>query len=344
MTVLQEILKIQQKVIPELMDLLEKRYDILRTIYYDQPIGRRLLANKLGIGERIVRTEIEFLKKQNLIKINSEGATTTAEGEEVIEKLKDFIHEIKGLSLVGQIIKEKLNIYNIIIVPGDLEEDERVFNDLGRVSAKYVSTLIKSDNTIALTGGSTIKVLVDNLPKINDLNNVLIVPARGGIGRNVETQANILAATFANKIKANYKLLHLPDNLSDNALNTIINEEGIKDVLNNIRNADILIYGIGRADVMAKRRGVSLNEMIECTGLVPVGEAFGHYFDISGKVVYSSSISGIKNEEMKKIKRQIAVAGGKGKAEAIISAEINSPNSVLITDEGAAREILKILS
>ena len=53
---LEDILKLQQKIVPELVELLEKRYNILRTIYYNQPIGRRILANNLGIGERIVRT------------------------------------------------------------------------------------------------------------------------------------------------------------------------------------------------------------------------------------------------------------------------------------------------
>ena len=71
MTGLQEILKLQQKLVPEFLELLEKRYNILRTIYYEQPIGRRVLANNLGIGERIVRTEIDLLKKQNLIEINT---------------------------------------------------------------------------------------------------------------------------------------------------------------------------------------------------------------------------------------------------------------------------------
>ena len=44
---MQEILKLQMKIVPELVEVLEKRYNILRTIYYKQPIGRRILANDL---------------------------------------------------------------------------------------------------------------------------------------------------------------------------------------------------------------------------------------------------------------------------------------------------------
>ena len=67
----QEILELQRKIVPELVEVLEKRYNVLRTIYYNQPIGRRMLANELNLGERVVRNEIDLLKSQNLIRIKS---------------------------------------------------------------------------------------------------------------------------------------------------------------------------------------------------------------------------------------------------------------------------------
>lgn len=57
---LHEILELQKKIVPELVETLEKRYNVLRTIYYNQPIGRRVLANELKIGERVVRNEVSF--------------------------------------------------------------------------------------------------------------------------------------------------------------------------------------------------------------------------------------------------------------------------------------------
>ena len=85
---MQSILKLQQKIVPELIELLEKRYNILRTIYYNQPIGRRILANDICISERIVRNEINFLKSQNLIEVNASGMFITTDGEEILNKLK----------------------------------------------------------------------------------------------------------------------------------------------------------------------------------------------------------------------------------------------------------------
>lgn len=328
---------------PELIDLLEKRYSILRTIYYNQPIGRRVLANYLGLGERIVRTEINFLKDSNLIEVNIPGMSVTPEGEAIIDKLKNFIHEIKGLSDIEQFIKEKLNLKAIIAVPGDIEEDRTVIKELGRAAANYIRGIIKDKDIIALTGGTTIKEVIDNVPKISNLQGVLVVPARGGMGRNVELQSNTLAANLANKIGGSYKLLHVPDNLSGRALDTILEEKDIKDIIDNIRNSNVLIYGVGRAENMARRRGVSQGEISHLEALGAVGEAFGYYFNKNGEVVYSTSSLGISPEDIRKIKFPVAVAGGKGKAEAIISIESINANGILVTDEGAAREIYRLL-
>lgn len=340
---MEQILKLQQKIVPELVELLEKRYNILRTIYYNQPIGRRVLANNLGIGERIVRTEINFLKDQDFIEINTPGMNVTKKGEEIINKLKDFIHEIKGLSDIESAIKESLKLKQVIVVPGDLYEDRTVMNELGKTAAAYLKSIIKDNNIIGVTGGFTIKEVIDNMQNVSNLKNVMVVPARGGLGRNVEIEANTLAANLANKIQANYKLLHVPDSLSNKAMSTIMEEKDIKDILNILHNANLLIYGIGRADQMARRRGLSSKEIEEIEKVGAVGEAFGYYFNRQGEIVYSTSSIGAKVEEICNIETRIAVSGGKDKAEAIISTEINNNNSVLVTDEGAAREILNLI-
>ncbi|MEW8956066.1 sugar-binding transcriptional regulator [Clostridium sp.] len=336
-----DILKLQQKLVPELVELLEKRYNILKTIYYNQPIGRRILANRLDIGERIVRSEVNFLKAQNLIEINTPGMTVTLDGEEVLEKLKNFIHEIKGLNSVEKDLKELLGIEEVIVVPGNIDEDESTIKELGRAAGNYIKSLIKENSIIALAGGTTVKEIVNNLPKLQSMPDVLVVPARGGMGRNVETQANTLAASLAKKMNAQYKMLHIPDNLSEKALSTILNEDEIREVALSIKKADIMIYGIGIAEHMGHKRGLSENKISSIVDSGAVGEAYGCYFDREGNMVFSTSSVGISPEDANKIKHIIAVAGGENKAEAILATQRGRTKGVLITDEGAARKILE---
>lgn len=341
--VMEEVLKLQKRIVPELVELLEKRYNILRTIYYNQPIGRRVLANNLGIGERIVRTEINFLKAQGFIEINTPGMTITKDGEYIIDKLKESIHELRGLSEIENIIQTNFKLKKVIIVPGDCDVDKTVMNEIGRAAANYLKSILNNNSVIAITGGSTIKQVVDNMSKITNIRNVLVVPARGGMGANVETQANTLSARLAKKVGGNYKLLHVPDNLSDEAINTIIKEKSIQEVLEYIYNADILLYGIGRACKMARRRGLNASKIKEIKDRGGLGEAFGYYFDKHGNIVYSTPSIGIKNSRIHKINTLIAVAGGSSKAEAILSTEINNYNSVLVTDEGAAKKLVSFI-
>lgn len=341
---LQEILELQKKIVPELVNTLEKRYNVLRTIFHNQPIGRRVLADMLNVGERTVRTEIGFLKEQGLIEINTSGMTVTSEGVEIIHKLNDFIHEIKGLSEVEKKIQSSLNLKKVIIVPGDVEENPLVLKDLGKACANYVKDVLRDNSIIALTGGSTLKEVVEAFPRVTNLSQIQVVPARGGMGKKVETQANTLAATLAKKLNGTYKMLHISENLSLDIIGTLLKEEAVKVVIDTIHKADVLIYGIGNAVQMARKRGVPQQEIDNLINNGAVGEAFGCYFNKDSKIISETTAIGIKINEARKIKTHIAVAGGKNKVESIIATEYNDNDGVLVTDEAAAKGILSKLN
>ncbi len=64
---------------------------------------------------------------------------------------------------------------------------------------------------------------------------------------------------------------------------------------------------------------------------------------MKGNVVHSSPTIGIKRESIKNANKTYSSIRGQKKAKAILAAELRNTNSVLITDEGAAREIINIL-
>ncbi|QCX34655.1 sugar-binding transcriptional regulator [Caloramator sp. E03] len=335
------ILNFQQKIIPEMIELLKKRYQILKSIYYSQPIGRRALSQELSMGERIVRTEVSFLKEQGLVEINSIGMMITEEGKNILENLEEMIHEISGLSNIEETLKKYLGIYEVKVVPGDLDLDSTVLKEMGRIAADYVKELIQDNYIIAVTGGSSVAQVVENFPKVNK-QNLLVIPARGGIGRIVETQASTLASKLALRIGASYKLLHVPDNLSRDALETMLNEPDIKDTVEKISKSNILIFGIGRADEMGKRRGLTEDEIKMLLQKGAVAEAFGCYFNKYGKIVDKTPTMTLDFEDVKNIDHIVAIAGGKYKAQAVAAVRTNNPNMVLVTDEGCAKELLKL--
>lgn len=338
-----EYLEAQKKIVPEMFDLLERRYHILNEIYHNGPVGRRILAANLQIGERIIRSETGVLNQQGLIDVNVDGMTVNYEGKIVLEALKEIIHNIRGLSGVEEYLKKALKLKNVIVVPGDVDKSELVLEEMGKSAADFIQEVLKDNVIIALTGGTSIKKMVDNMKKVREYKDILVIPARGGMGRDVEIQSNTLVAKLAKSLSVDYRMLQLIDNADYTEMLSVLNEESVIEVVEKIHKANILIYGIGEAKNMASKRRLKRELFDELNNKRAVGEAFGCYFNIHGEIVFSTPTIGIKSEDTKNIETRIAIAGGKSKAKAILAVQRYNSDNVLITDEGAAKEIINII-
>lgn len=337
-----ELINLQKRLVPEVVDITEKRYSILRAIEFNQPVGRRALAVMLGQSERWVRSELDILKNQNLIDIQALGMLVTDEGRDVICKLRDYISELKGLKELENTVKEMLGIKELIVVPGDSEHDLQVLVEMAKVAFEYLKKVIEDDDIVSVSGGYSTLTVAENSYKI-DAKNVTVVPARGGIKADLERQANIVAAKLAKNIGGKYYLLHLPDNISEDMIMRMSDDPDIAKVLNYISSTDILLYGFSSFESICKKRNFTEEEVENLKTLNVRAEAVGCYFDGNGEIVYRSGSLGIKPEYLDSIRTMMAVGGGILKAEPIILVNRGRKNRVVVTDEAAAHEIYKIL-
>ncbi|SMB85431.1 central glycolytic genes regulator [Desulfonispora thiosulfatigenes DSM 11270] len=329
------------KLAPEMIEIVQRRYDCLRTISYLEPIGRRVLSERLKIGERIIRNDVETLRQQELINADAKGMTITSLGERVLKELDSLVRGIKGLDNLEKALSTYLNIKNVIIITGDIDSDPFAKEELGRVAALNLDKIIETVKTIAVTGGNTLAEFANHIVSEN-IQDLLILPARGGLGEKVEIQANTIAAKIADKLNASYRLLHVPDHMSKSSIEQLVNDPYIAPIINLIKQTEILIHGIGNPLEMAERRKLSLEEVDNITQYDVQGEAFGYFFNKKGDIVYSSPSIGLNINDLGKIKNVIAIAGGKSKALAIKAVTKAGFIDCLITDEGAARSILEI--
>lgn len=337
-----KIFEIQNKIVPETMDLLVKRHEILKVVSTFQPIGRRSLSVKLGISERVMRTEIDKLKEMDLICIQSAGVKLTDEGFKLLSEIHSTFYYVNNLSEIELQLKEKLKLKRVAVVSGDSEKDIFSFNDLGRKAAEIVLELIKNDTVLGISGGTTMACVVNQMKRKKSIKDLLVLPARGGLSEELEIQANTLAANLAEKLGSSYKLLHIPDNLDEQELNILKNNKLVNDVLEDIQRINLLVFGLGNAINMAMRRksDQSIFEKIESECLT--AEAFGYFFDKEGNVKMQTNSVGITLDNFKEIGNSIGVAGGSSKAEAIYAISKFNNNFILVTDEAAAKRILAL--
>jgi central glycolytic genes regulator len=337
-----ELINLQKRLVPEVVDITEKRYSILRAIEFNQPVGRRALAVILGQSERWVRSELDILKSQNLIDIQALGMMVTSEGKDIIYKLRDYISELKGLKDLENTVKAMMDIKEFIVVPGDVESDVQVLVEMAKVGFEYLRSIIEENDVISVSGGYSALSVAENSYKLA-AKNITVIPARGGIKADLERQANIVAAKLAKNIGGNYYLLHLPDNISEDMLNRMSDDPDIAKILNYIKETDILIFGFSSFESICRKRNFTEEEVENLKALKVKAEAVGCYFDSAGRIVYRSGSVGIKPEYLDNIKTVMAVGGGINKAEPIILVNKGRKNRVVVTDEAAAREIYKIL-
>lgn len=340
---METLLKIQQKLLPDLLEVMHVRYQILKYIRLMEPIGRRILATHLGMTERVLRSEILFLKEQGLVNVSSGGMSLTSEGRGIIKELEPVIKEVSGLKELEKQVKAILNIEEVIIVAGNSDENEVVKREMGRACASCMRRKFLSKNIISITGGSTLAAVADLMTPDGEGCELMFLPARGGLGEYVENQANTIVAKMADKTMGQYKLLHVPDQVSDDVYASLIEEPAIKEILEMIRQSSMVVHGIGDAMIMAKRRKTDSETLQKIQDGQAVGEAFGYYFNGAGEVVHKVTTIGLQLEYLEQVPCVIAVAGGASKAQAISSVmkQSRGQHAILVTDESAAKAIVR---
>lgn len=338
-----ERIELLNRIVPEISNLLEKRYDILRVVQYNQPIGRRLLSEQLELGERIVRSEVEFLKHQQLLTSDAVGVSLTDDCEKLLTELAELVHEFRGLAFLENFLQNKMGLNKVCIVPGDVDEQNINMRELGKAAGKYLVRIAEDNWVIAVSGGTTMAEVARQIPQTNEQKRILVVPARGGLGEVVEIQSNTIAARIAKGLGGSYRLLYVPDDISEETLENFALDHKIMETINLVKKANLLLHGIGVPKVMASRRDLDWQYLLSRAKQLPVGEAFGYYFAEDGSVAVSTPTVGPRLEDLAQFQQVVAVAGGKSKARAILAVLKAGFVKVLITDQGAAEAMREIL-
>ncbi len=337
-------LEMIEKIAPDMMQTVERRFRILRNIYWMQPVGRRTLAQKVNETERSLRTETDFLKQLNFINASKSGMALTEEGLQVYKGLEFFMAEYSGTRVKERELSIKLGIDRCIIVAGDSDEEEKVLESFGTIISDCLDNeLPDGENIIAVMGGTTMKTVAQNMGNLETPNrHNLFVPARGGVGETINIQANSISGMMAEKSGGDFRVLYVPEQVSPETYESLLHEPTVQRVLKLISEANCVIHSIGEALHMARRRGMSSGELDMLTKNRAVAESFGYFFDEDGEVTYKIPRIGLQLKDLKEIPYVLAVAGGKSKAKAIEAYIKNAPSQTwLITDEGAANQILK---
>ncbi|GIP60870.1 sugar-binding domain-containing protein [Paenibacillus sp. FSL W8-0186] len=342
---MRNILEMQKQLLPDLMEILKKRHTILHQIMLSDVIGRRTLALSLNMTERVLRAETDLLKAQGLIEIENIGMRISDSGRKLLEDMEPIVKEIFGLANLEEKIRKAFGLRKVVVIPGDWETSPLTKRELGLAGAKALLGAMRGGDVVAVTGGTTMAEVAEQLnpPANAAFKQNWFVPARGGLGESLEIQANTIASGMAKRVGAGYRLLHVPDLLGKEAYQSLVHDPNIQDIVSTIRQARIVVHGIGDATEMARRRKLDRAMIEDLQKDGAVAESFGYYFDKEGVVVHKMLTLGLRLEDIRKTDTVIGIAGGKSKAKAIHAVLQFGHEDILVTDEAAAMDIVSEL-
>lgn len=341
MTNVETVIANLNEFVPEAMEQARLRFRVLRDVLHHQPVGRRQIAQRLGRSERTARSEIGALKEQGALEITPGGILLTDYGMKLISMMDVVVPYLEGLNPLASRLKQYLGLDEVILVSGDSYIDPLTKKELGRVAARYVKEALLHARILAVTGGSTLAEMGNAITPGPGGHEVLVLPARGGLGERLEEQANAIAAHIAKAMGGNYRLLHIPDSLDQETIDRLMTNQQIAEIVSQLKQCDIVVHGIGSALEMASRRGLAEEALKILEDHQAVGEAFRYYFNAAGEIVYNVAGIGLELSDLDNVSLVVAVAGGSNKAWAIESVLTNRRRGTLISDEGAARTILE---
>ncbi len=335
-----DIYSAQRLIGEDAVQTLYERYQILEYIKQNQPAGRRKIAQQVNITERQVRNHLDYLYKKSVIVMDKRGVLLNDKLEDVTPFLYDYFSKIFASHAKEVQIEKLLHIKKVIISKGDCDKDLNILNHLGLAAENYFVENLNSSGLIAVSGGSALKIFADNLRNIPK-PNYTVIPVRGAIGSSHSYQANMIAFYLGMKLKCDALQLNIPDRIDENLLSGLVKHPDIKAVISRYKDIDILVFGVGKPELLAGYRHLSDSEREKILSMDCAAEAVGYYLDSKGEVIKKSSSIGLEIDDLNRIPVKIAIAGGESKSRAIKALSGFMKDITLITDEGCADALLK---
>lgn len=298
-------------------------------MYYYDSLSQHDIAARIHVSRSNVSKMLQACKEMGIVEIHINEVTS------------------RGLEIEHE-LKSRFALNHVRITP-HFSDAEELKTHLGKTAARYLNTILRMGMTIGISGGTTLRCVVDQIES-TDPPRVDVVQLMGGVGaRDISIDGVQLAYALAAKLSGRCTVIHAPLYVQNREVKKILlREPEIAASIESGAKSDVALIGIGsstsdsnaliRAGFLTKSETKAIQEQ------GAVGNILGRQLDRDGNICSQETndrVIGIEIEQFRTIPVRIGVAGGSDKAEAILSTLRKGYINVLITDESAALQILQ---
>jgi DNA-binding transcriptional regulator LsrR (DeoR family) len=300
-------------------------------MYHQRGMSQAQVAKHLGLSQARVSQLLKAAVEQRIVE------TVVHVPTGMFSHVEDGLERGYGL--------EEVTVVDAGPSGGDLK------HALGAGAAPFLQLALEGAKVIGVSAWSeTLLAAVEAMQPIAPDKGRYVVNIFGGFGPSASQGYTRLMQRLAVLCGARPVFLLGPGVVANARLrNALRREPQVQEVVSYYDRLSVLLVGIGAvptASVLSAMGYVSEEDQAELRAKGAVGDISLHFFDADGRPVHTSlddRVVGIELEQLRRVPRIVAVAGGEGKVDAIHAALVGHWIHSLITDLDTAQALLKRL-
>ena len=301
------------------------------SLYYESNLTQADISQRMGTSRSTVSRLLQEARETGLVEITIHYPWKRS--PEVEQQLLQHFHLREARVLVGQ---DRLY--------------EEILHGLGELAARYIESVLVEGTILGISWGTAVYSTVQALRPDRGLP-ITVVQMIGAVGTgNPQIDGPDLARQLANMYGGEHRYLHAPLIVEEaHVREVLLQEPGIRETLSLARRADMALVGIGslvpEVSSLLRAGYADREALTRLRAQGAVGDVCARHYDAQGRVLdieLNQRIVGVELEALHDIEQVIGVAGGGAKAEAILGALRGGHVNVLVTDDLAACELLRL--
>lgn len=317
---------------PMIRNKVDRKEDLVATLvqvahlYYDENLSQQEIADKLAVSRSSIAQYLQQARERGIVKIEVVNPTNNCES-------------------MALEIQDRTNLNRVFVVPSMHKYHDLTMRAIAGAASTYLEETLVDSDILGIAWGRTIartvQLLAPSIPR--DIDVVPLMGERGYTGNY--SQINQVVLQAAQSFSAHPYFLLAPMFVGSKQLrDDLLHDPAVSMVVERWEKLTTAIIGIG---VIPPQPGsivyVGTKYMRQMQEQDAVGDICGRFIDKEGNLIeaefYDRMIS-ISLDQIKRIKRVIAVAGGIEKTRAVIAAMKTKLFSVLFIDEMLAENLL----
>jgi deoxyribonucleoside regulator len=296
-------------------------------LYYLIDYNQNEIAKILGVSRPTVSRLLQQAKSDGIVQINIMDPT---------ENVEDLAAQLEN----------KFHLKKAIVTSIPQYEDHIIKNYLGEKAASYLNEIVKDEDIIGVTWGTTLYHIAIEL-KQKFVRDVKVVQLKGGVSHaETNTYASEILYLFGKAYNTAPHNLPLPAIVDHVVVKQAMEaDRHIKRILDLGKQANIAIFTIGsiKTDSLLFQLGYFTDSDLESLYGAAVGDICSRFFNEQGEICNESlneRTLGVGLDDLRKKERSILVAGGPNKINGIYGALRGQYANVLVTDQFTAQFLL----